>query len=248
MKKIIILTICIIFTAIFLTGCITLTFSPGMGLGVTGKGSPEAFTFDVNDVNEIKVELLCNIEYHYAPSASVSFQVQPNLMEYITIKESGGVLTVRSNRSLNITGSANTPVLIVSSPSLQSVSHAGAGKFTAFDPISGNNFSLNITGAAGGSAELDVSSLLVNITGAGDIKLSGSAVNADITTAGAGKLNALELRTNTASVNMVGVGTVSIDCSNNLNVIAGGVGTVEYRGSPSLNITRGGIVTVRQVD
>ena len=208
----------------------------------------EKFTFNVNEITEIRVEMLCNIVYHSAPSDTVTLEVQQNLMEYISVEESGGVLTVRSTRSLNITGTGNTPVLTVSTPSLKHVLHAGAGRFNAVDPITGDDFSINIAGAADARAVLAVQNLSVNLAGAGSMELSGTADSANISMAGAGRLDALQLQTRSASINLAGVGAVSISCSDNLSVVAGGVGTVEYRGSPTLDLTRGGLVTVRQVD
>jgi len=257
MKKLISLSVCTILAVVLLTGCVVIDFSPygstggisGVGgAGVAGSGNMETFTFNVGEVTEIRVEMLCNIVYSSSSSNSVTLEVQPNLMDHIIVEESGGVLTVRSTRNINVTGLGNTPVLTVSSPSLSKVSHAGAGRFTASDTIVGDSFSLSITGAADGKAELNVQSLSVNLAGAGNFELSGTADTADISMAGAGRLDALDLQTRTATVNLAGVGTVRISCSDSLSVTAGGVGTVEYRGSPSVDISRGGLVTVRQVD
>ena len=248
MKRYTLIALCVLLTAVFLTGCVTVNFSPSAGRGVSGSGSMETFSFNVGEVTEIRVELLCNIVYFSAPSTTVTFDVQSNLMEHITVEESDGILTVRSNRNLNFTSTANTPVLTVSSPSLTRVSHAGAGRFTAVDRITADSFSLNITGAADSRTELDVQSLSVNLAGAGNIELSGTADNADISIAGAGRLDALELQTRTAAINLAGVGNVRISCSDSLSIVAGGVGTVEYRGTPAIDTTRGGLVTLRQVD
>ena len=254
MKKIISLSICLILAVVFLTGCVVVDFSRSGsiggvgGTGVTGSGNMETFTFNVGEVTEIRVEMLCNIVYHSAPSDTVTLEVQPNLAEHIRVEESGGILTVRATRNINVTGTGNTPVLTVSSPSLNRVSHAGAGRFTAVDPIVGNDFTFSIAGAAEGKAELHVQNLSVSLAGAGNLELSGTADKADFSMTGAGRLDALDLQTRTASINLAGVGTVSISCSDSLSVTAGGVGTVEYRGSPTLDLTRGGLVTVRQVD
>jgi len=248
MKKIMAITLCIMLAAVFLTGCVSINFSPFVSSGAAGRGNPETFTFNVGEITEIKVELLCNIVYHSASSDTVTLQVQPNLMEYITVQESGGVLTVRSSRNINVTGSSNTPVLTVSSPSLNRLSHTGAGTFTTIDPINSDSFALDITGAANGNVKMNVNDLSVSVAGAGDLTLSGTADTATVSIAGAGKLDALDLKTKTASISMAGAGTVRISTSEELRVSAGGVGTVEYRGSPSLEITRGGFVTVKNID
>jgi len=248
MKKITTIVLCVLMAAVMLTGCVSVNFSPSGARSVTGSGSMEKFTFDFGQVNEIRVEMFCNVIYQSGSSNEVTFEIQPNLMDYIRVEESGGVLSVRSTRGFNLTNTSQTPVLTVSSPSLSSVTHAGAGRFTTTDTITGDSFALNITGAADGKAELDIQNLSVNLAGAGNFELSGIADTADVRMAGAGRLDALDLQTRTASINLAGVGTVRIGCSDELRINAGGVGTVEYRGSPSVDMTRGGLVTVRQVD
>ena len=250
MKKTILIVLVIALATVMLTGCVTINFSPNATSragNVSGRGNLETFTFNVSEITEVRVEMLCNIDFYSAPSDTVTFKVQPNLMEYIEIEESGGVLTVRSSRNINISGTANTPVLTVSSPSLNRVIYVGAGTFNAVDPIVGDSFSLDVAGAANGKAVLDVRNLNVTVAGAGTFDLSGTAENATIDMMGAGRLNALELETRTASVNIAGAGTVRISCSDSLKVSAAGVGTMEYRGSPTLDISRGGLVSISQV-
>jgi len=250
MKKLLTATLCILLSIVFITGCVTINFTEGRG-GVSGSGNMETFTLsvgEITDITEIRVELLCNIVFQSASSSTATLQIQPNLMEYITVQETGGILTVRSSRTISSLGSTNTPVLTVSSPSLTRISHTGAGTITTEDIIAGDSFSLSITGAASGNVRLDVQNLSVSLAGAGDLTLSGTADTATISLAGAGRLAAFELQTRVASIDLAGAGTVRISCSETLNVSAGGVGTVEYRGSPSVEISRGGLVTVRQVN
>ena len=107
----------------------------------------------------------------------------------------------------------------------------------------------NVTVFAGnGRASLDVNNLSVNVAGASDFTLTGNAEKAYFTLAGAGRIEALELQTQTTNVNLAGAGTVRISASEKLTISAGGVGTVEYRGSPTLDISRGGLVSVRNVN
>jgi len=248
MKRIVPIALCAVLAAVMLTGCITVA-GPGVwwGWGPTGRGALETYTFNVGDIKEVKVELLCDILYYSEPSDSVTLEIQPNLMKHIVVKESDGVLTVRSTRNIRWTGNTQIPVLSISTPSLTCVTHAGAGSFRTVDPIVADSFTLRVAGATNNRAVLDVKSLSVNMDGAGDIKLSGRAETADIDMAGAGKMDALDLQTRDAKVNIAGVGTVRIGCSDNLRVVAAGVGTVEYAGSPILDVSRGGLVTVRNV-
>ena len=241
------LALCIVFAAVLITGCVSVNFAPGAGGGVTGRGTPERFTYNVGEITEIHVEMLCNIEYYSAPSDTVTLEIHPNLHEYISVTESGGVLTVKTTRTISWSNN-NAPVLTVSTPALTNVSLAGAGKFTGHDTITADSFSFVVSGAVSGSADFDVERLSVNIAGAGEYRMSGKAGKADFLLSGASSLDALSLQTRDADVNLSGAGTIKLNCSDNLRVTAAGVGAIEYRGSPSVDISRGGLVTLKKLD
>jgi len=243
--RLIAIALCAVLAAALLCGCVTVDFSSLARGGLTGSGSRETYSFSVGQVTDIKVELYCNVEYYSAPSDTVTLEIQPNLREYVSVEESGGVLTVRTTRKINWTGKA--PVLTVGSSVLSSVTITGAGDFTAHDTIKADSFKLRMDGAGTGVAEVDVGNLSVNLAGAGSFTLSGKADSADFVLAGAGDVEALPLQTRDAVINLSGVGTVRLSCSDSLNISAGGLGTVEYIGSPSINMNRGGLVSISKV-
>ena len=232
--------------AVLLTSCVSVNFMSGSS-GVSGRGTPETFTWEVGEFTDVRVELYANIEFYSAPSDIVTLEIQPNLREHIVVEESGGVLTVRSSRSINVTG-GRAPVLTISTPELRNLRLAGAGVFTAHDTIATDSLTLSFDGAGSGTAAIDVVDLRINMSGAASFNLSGSADTARFNLSGAGSIEAFGLQTREASVDLSGVGTVRVNSSENLRINASGVGTVEYRGSPTVDINRDGLVTVRNVD
>jgi len=244
MKKSILLVLCVVLTAMLLSGCVSVNFLPG-SIGIAGTGTPEVYTIPVGEITEIHVESFCDIIYYSAPSDTVTLEIQPNLREYFTVEESNGVLTVKSTRSISWT--SKTPVLTVSTPALNRLSLTGAGTFSTQDTITSDSFTLSISGAGSGKASLDVERLTVTLSGAGSFKLSGKADKASYTLSGAGELDALSLQAREADVKLSGVGAVRLSCSEFLSITAGGVGSVEYRGSPRLNLNKDGLVTITQI-
>ena len=256
MKRKLMLILCVILIGISVSGCVVVEISGPFGArsggpGVRGTGAAETFTFDVGQVTEIRAQMHVNIHHYTSASDVVTLEIQPNLMEFITVEESDGILTIESTRNIHVGGGAgfaNTgPVLTVNSPNLTAVSLTGAGTFTAHDTITTETFSLTFAGAGRGVGDFDVDSLHINMSGAGDMNLSGRADRADISFSGAGTISALHLQTRQADITMAGAGTVRISASELLRVVAGGVGTIEYRGSPQIDLTRGGLVTLRNV-
>jgi len=244
MKRIVCALLCALLLILCLSGCVSLNFDPW---AVPGKGEAERYDIPVGAFTGISVSIYCEIQYHAAPAAAVSLEVQPNLREYIHIAEENGVLNVTSKQK-RIVSSVKAPVLTVYAPTLTRLDVEGACMFKTNDAIAADRFVLNLAGAGQATAELDVGELAVNLAGAGELKLSGTADTASLTMAGAGEINALALQARDAEVCLDGLGSVSVACSDNLEIQADGAGSIRYKGSPSLDISKSGLVSIEQVD
>ena len=247
MKRVIMLMLAALFVVSCLSGCAFVIVVFADGNAVTGTGDLESYEFKVGEYSGIKIEGHCEIRYYSAPSDTITLEIQPNLRDYYVAEVIGNELIVRATRRISYNQS-KTPVLTVSTPVLNSLTVEGACTFIAYDKITAGSFTISMSGAVEGKAELDVGRLSINTSGASTFELSGKADTVDINISGAGELDALSLLTREATINLSGVGEVRISCSENLRVNAGGVGTVEYKGSPSVDISRGGLVNVKKVD
>ena len=195
MKRIIPLTFCAtLFAAIIslgLSGCVIV--NPTDFNTVSGKGNPEKYVLRVGEYNGIRIEAYCEILYYSAANDTVILEVQPNLRDYFVVEVIDNELIVRTTRRISY-GSGKTPVLTVSTPVLNRLDIEGAATFTAYDKISGDSFTLGLTGAGKSKAEVDVGNLHVYISGAGNLELSGLADIVKLDLSGAGELNALSLQ------------------------------------------------------
>jgi hypothetical protein len=242
MKKIIIIVLSLVMITSLLSGCV---YVKPLNL-VVGKGDPVVHSYTVGAYDKIRIEGFADVRYYASPSDVVTLEIQPNLLEYCVVEVVGSELIFRmteNNINTNI-----TPVLTVSTPVLKSMAFSGAGYFTAYDKITSDSFSLSVSGAGGGRAELCVKDLSVSVSGAGGFELSGSADTADIIMSGTGAVHALSLETRETNVIMSGVGTVKVNCSESLKIDGSGAGAVEYKGSPSVDIEKSGLVSVRKAN
>ena len=214
---------------------------------VTPKGDPENYEFKVGQYNRITVEGNLEIRYNARPSDTVILAVQPNIRDYFTVEVIDEELVVRTTRRITL-GAGKAPVLTISTPTLNSISLSGAGSFVANDKIITDSLELIIRGAANGKAELEVGMLYAEISGAGEMELSGKADTADLTLSGVGEIKALSLETRDATVNLSGTGSIRVNSSENLHINANGTGSVEYKGAARVNRNTGGLVSVRQIN
>jgi len=244
MKKPILIVLCTLLV-LFFSGCVVVNYTDASA--VSGKGTQEKYTINVGEYNGIKVEGLCEIQYYAAPSNTVTLEIQPNLREYFVVEVQNGVLIARTTKKISY-NSGKSPVLTVSTPTLNSLIITGACTFKTIDKINTDTFNLNISGAGEGKAELDVNRLIASMSGAGSFELSGKADNAEIKFGGAVELKAFSLQISEASVIFSGAGALDISCSEKLSIDASGAGSVKYKGSPILSLNTRGVVSVKKVN
>jgi len=232
-----------------LSGCVIISFDDFKS--VTAKGSPEIYEFKVGEYNAIKVEGYCDIRHYSGGSGvspdTVSLSLPPNVREYYKVEVINNELIISTTRRINYR-SNNSPVLTASTPVLNRLVIDGAGTFTAFDKITSSSLTFIIRGAGSAIAEFEVTSLYAELSGAGNMKLSGKADTADINISGMGELDALALETREAVINLSGAGNVSVSCSQDLRINADGMGSIEYRGNPRLILNKDGMVNIKQLN
>ncbi|MBK9055838.1 MAG: DUF2807 domain-containing protein [Chloroflexi bacterium] len=93
---------------------------------------------------------------------------------------------------------------------------------------------------------LDGESWSVNLSGAGNITVSGQVDTQTIVISGAGSYNAEDLSSQNASVEHSGAGMAVVQVSDTLDVNISGLGSVEYIGDPAVTQEITGLGTVNQ--
>jgi len=83
--------------------------------------------------------------------------------------------------------------------------------------------------------QVDVENLMAELSGSGEIELSGTVTNADLKSTGSGKLDCEDLVSDNASVNLSGSSDVKIVANKSLKGVIRGSGTIMYGGNPSRN-------------
>lgn len=107
---------------------------------------------------------------------------------------------------------------------------------------------LQITGgAAVDMKNIAAEAVTVEVDGAADVVLSGTADKLETEINGAGVLDSGALTVRHGAVTVNGVGTADVNCTDALNVEINGAGTVQYRGEPELTKTINGLGTVSKI-
>jgi hypothetical protein len=194
-------------TIAFLAGCLALV-AGCWWVGVRGNGNIK--------IDERKIGAFANIDVRGAflinwqnGASTLRIKTDENLFPYIESQISGNTLRLRTREQIRPTHGINVSV---ASPAREAARISGAVKLAA-SQLTGPKFALEGTGASRISLDGSIDQLLVDMTGASDLK------------AGA-------LQTKTAELSISGAGDAEVAVAETLKVAITGAGKVSYSGNP----------------
>ena len=194
--------------------------------GVRGSGDIESHDFEVDSYTAVNISGAFEVIWRQDDNVAVTAEMYENLFEYLEVSVNGDTLYIETTRSINIRNNDETPRIYLYSPSLETVDFYGALTAEDWDTVYGQNFSLNVSGAASVNLSFDVEVLDVEVSGAGDLDLTGNI--------------------DTANIVLAGAGDIDIDVANYLNVEIAGAGRVRYGGDPTITRSIAGVGTLEQ--
>jgi hypothetical protein len=156
---------------------------------------------------------------------ALNISTDQNLLPLIETVVSGSTLRIDSKDNLAPTKSIT---IILSSASLTDVQLTGGIRFKA-SQITGQDLKLESTGAS-------------------EISVDGSVRNLEVNLTGASKLNAKSLRTQIATLSLVGASEANVTVTDTLKASLTGAGKLTYSGNPKSvekNITGAGLIQNR---
>lgn len=195
-------------TAALLTlGAIVLA---GCGSSTTkGSGHVVSVSRDVTAFTRIELKGAATIDVSVAGPPGVTIRGDDNVVPLIRTEVVDGALVISNKHAYS---TKNDLKVAVTTPSLDGVSLAGAGTFTA-EGIRATRFRLDLEGA-------------------GTVALGGTAGRLDASVSGVGSAMLDDLDVRDAKVTLSGTGSIHVNVSRMLDASVNGVGSILYTGHP----------------
>jgi hypothetical protein len=159
---------------------------------------------------------------------SLSITTDDNLMEYIETSVRGGILTIefRDGVQLDPSNGITYDIAVIE---LNSITFSGAGSITAASlDVAADTFSFSVSGA-------------VECSIAGQVDSQNIAVSGTLT------CDAPDFQCSDATVDISGVGNITLWATSTLDVTISGVGDVYYWGSPTTTTNISGVGNVQNL-
>lgn len=180
---------------------------------VVGAGPVRSESRDVRGFSAIDLAGNGELVISQTGSESLTIESEENILPLLTSRVSNGTLMLgdRDNVLLRPTKPIRYRLTV---KDLHALTLSGSGKITA-TPIATDD-------------------LRVNISGSGEVRLSGKADPQQIEISGSGRYDGTSLESKTATANITGSGAAIVNSSTSLTANIAGSGTIEYLGNPQV--------------
>jgi hypothetical protein len=207
--------------------------------GIKGQGSNATETRNAKNFDRIDLSIEADVNYTQDSVFLVEVNAQPNILEVVTTDVANGELNICTKREL---WDHNRIRITVHSPDLHGVSISGSGNIMVQNSLNTNNISLNISGSGNiGVPSITATAITAKVSGSGNVDLRGGITKSeDFLISGSGNMNADYLFTSFNTSKISGSGSLSVNVSEQLDVIISGSGDVRYRGKPAITTSISG--------
>lgn len=221
-KKIVLLSFGSMLTTIILSSCI---------FGITGKGDVVTEIIELDAIEGLDLAIEADIELNYGETQTVEISAQKNIIDNIKRDIRSGTWQIKFKRN----ASNFDPILIsITVPEIKDVSISGTGEVFFNDEFETDFLELGISGSGIIDGLIICNKTKISIPGSGDIYLSGTADEQDISVSGSGNYSGFGLECGDCDISIPGSGYCEVFVNDNLYVKISGSGNVYYRGMPSI--------------
>ena len=209
------------------------------GAGVVGTGSGPARQFAVADFTAVAATGPDDVDVRTGAGFSVRAEGDPAVLDHLRIVRKGDTLEIGRQPGWH-PGASDPTKVFVTMPRITEADVTGSGNLIV-DKVTGGGFK----GNAAGSGDLTVHAIAVDslglsVAGSGDMAMTGHARSLDVSVAGSGGVDGAGFAARTASVNIVGSGSVRARVDGAATVAMMGSGSVDLGGKARCSVTKMG--------
>ncbi len=214
--------------ALFTTACNAQKYGKVKGNGNVVNKSRSVGAFD-----EIGVSGSFDVFLVKGNEGEIDIKIEENLLPYLVTKVENGELkikwkkgtSIRTNRSIQIT---------VHFKEINAVALSGSGNIVSKNQIKSDDFEIAVSGSGDIDLNIMTNTLQAAVSGSGDIELKGSSKDFTAAVSGSGDIDAMDLKTNKATLKISGSGGMTITVLDELIAKVSGSGDIKYKGNPKI--------------
>jgi hypothetical protein len=204
---------------------------PGLG-GLIGSRTLVTQEYDFSDFTAVEAGGAFTVNISQGDEYSVVVTANENVVDYLRVEQNGDTLTLGTDRLWNF--SNVTLEAEITMPELHGVNLSGAseGEITGFS--SGDDFSVQLSGASSLRGDITSGDADMEGSGASRIELTGAGGNLRLDLSGASNADLSDFPVQDADIRASGASDAAVNVSGRLDADASGASSVGYTGDPEL--------------
>ncbi|HPN37090.1 MAG TPA: head GIN domain-containing protein [Melioribacteraceae bacterium] len=196
---------------ILIIGLISFALIGCMRVGVKGNGNIVEEKRTIEKFEVLDLSGAFDVVYETNNTPNLIINGESNLLKYIEINNIGSKLIIKTKKNIK---TSKKIVIYITNPSIKEANISGANNLTIKD--------------------LKNEEFFINLSGAGNININGSANYIKAKISGAGRLNSIDLQSKEVDVEISGTASADVYVSEKLDAKVSGVGSVNYYGNPKV--------------
>jgi hypothetical protein len=173
------------------------------------------------------------VEVEMGFTDSVLLETQENILPYIQVYVSGGVLFIEPKEFVNF-GRGTTLKAKIIVKELNYAQASGASIINISGLTESDRFEVALSGASQLTANIWANELYANTSGASELDLEGNIESVYLESSGASKLISYEFYCNYFDANISGAGEAKLTINEELNITASGASIIRYKGNGTI--------------
>jgi hypothetical protein len=243
------------FLAVFFAPQLGWTHAPGymisgnglfVGAGERGSGKIIHEAREVQDFTKIRVSYPAQVIITQGETQSLAIEADDNVAAEIRTRVVNGTLEIDNGHGyLWPISPSRSPKITIVVKDLTDVEFESTGELQ-LEELKTDNLKIGLDGA--GSIKLNnvkLKTLDCNLSGLGSIQASGTSDSIHVLVQGLGSFDGGALQSQTATVNLDGMGSATVWAENRLNADVNGMGSVNYYGNAQVSKSVDGLGSVK---
>ena len=199
---------------------------------VGGSGNVVSRQIEVTPFSRLEVSGAFTATVSVGDAEAVTVRIDDNLVDTLDVHVAGDTLHVGLRSGTSVTNA--TMEADVTVRSLSAIDVSGASDVTLADPLTADAFSVVASGASRLTGAVEVGDGQMELSGASDVELSGSATAFTVTLSGASSLSAGQLTIDQLTIDLSGASDGDVAVTGTLSAGASGASSLRYTGSPTI--------------
>jgi spore coat protein U-like protein len=198
---------------------------------VSGSGTVTSTPVPVSTFSRLEVSNAFVVNVSFGDQENVTLRVDDNLVGHLDVGVSAGTLHVGLESGTSVRDA--TLHADVTARTLSGIDISGASQVHLSDVLTGERVQVVLSGAGrlDGTAHVDLAKL--ELSGASNAKVSGSAGRLEVTESGASRLDAVDLDVSDLAIDLSGASTADVSVRGTISAGVSGASSLHYRGSPT---------------